>query len=248
MEASRKAPTTDSVPAYYNTIASDYDQLYTDPVSRYENAVVRSLLARLDLDGKDVLDLGCGTGLFLDLGFCPRRYLGLDVSPEMVRIARKKHPDRAFCVGDMAEPGLERYDAVLSLFGGASQVLHVPLADLLRPLRPGGIFVLMVFAEGQGERIGYRKDRACPGLPPLPVRFYSAQSLRQALLGMEQVKVIGLNACLPIHSTPSLAHFAVNALLERLAPSQAAFLIATGRRPGALCLADASLRMSSMPR
>src|SRR5579859_1489681 len=89
---------------------------------------------------KDVLDLGCGTGLFLDLGFRPRRYLGLEVSPEMVRIARKKHPGRAFCVGDMAEPGKERYDAVVSLFGGASQVLNASLTDLLRPLRPGGVF------------------------------------------------------------------------------------------------------------
>src|SRR5579864_3816622 len=111
MEASRKAPTISNVTTYYDTIAGDYDQLYTDPVSRYENAVVRSLLARLDLAHSDLLDLGCGTGLLLDMGFQPRRYLGIDVSPEMVRIARQKHPHRAFCVGDMAEPGLGRYDA-----------------------------------------------------------------------------------------------------------------------------------------
>lgn len=232
MERKSISTVAPSVSAYYDALAADYDTLYTDPVSRYENAVVRSVLHRLSLAEARVLDLGCGTGLFLDLGLCPRDYLGLDVSAGMIAIARQKHPSAAFCVGDMTAALPERYDAVVSLFGAASHLLHRPLADLLRPLRPGGHFCLMVFAAGKGDRTGWRYDRACPHLPPLPVRYYSAQGLRQALPGMEAVRVRGLNACLSLCGSPSSARWMGNALLERLRPSRAALLIATGRKPG----------------
>jgi SAM-dependent methyltransferase len=185
----------------------------------------------LDLDKAAVLDLGCGTGLFLDLGFRPREYCGVDLSLEMLRRAIEKHPGADFCLGDMADPPAGPYEVLVSLFGGASQALHVELSDLLRPLRPGGKFCLMVFADGQGDRLGWRCDRASPDMTPLRVRYYSVRGLRRALSGMEAVRIRGLNVCLPITARPTRARFAVNALLERIVPSKATLLIATGRKP-----------------
>jgi SAM-dependent methyltransferase len=233
MEPNRKNASTflKDVSAYYDALASRYDALYLDAASRYENAVVQTTLQRLEVDDTEVLDLGCGTGLFLDMGFHPRHYLGVDISEEMVHVARQKHPNWTFCVGDMASSVSERYDTVIVLFGGASQALHVSMLDLMRHLLPGGRFCLMVFADGQGDRLGWRCDRACPDVMPLRVRYYSVRGLRKALASMEAVRVRGLNVCLPITARPSRARFAVNALLERLLPSRAAFLIATGRKP-----------------
>lgn len=247
MEANRKFLPYFDIPTYYDEIAVSYDGLYTDPVSRYEDEVVRSLLHRLNVNDASVLDLGCGTGLFLDLGFRPCDYLGVDISAEMVAIAEQKHSSHAFLVGDMATPLPRRFDVVVSLFGGASQALHVSLPDLLRPLRPGGRFCLMVFADGKGDCTAWRKDRACPDLPPVAVRYYSAKGLRSALAGMEDVSVRGLNVCLPVGLSFSQSCFATNALLERIAPSRAALLIATGRKP-VVCPEDACLKMYSMPR
>lgn len=247
MEANGKHPPLLDIPTYYDTLAPDYDALYCDPASQYENGVVWEVLRRLDVTNADVLDLGCGTGLLLDLGFRPRRYVGVDVSAEMIARARKKYPEHCFTVGDMAAPVADTFDVIVSLFGGASQALHVELADLLRPLRPGGRFCLMVFAGGKGDCTDWRRDRACPDLPAIPVRYYSAKGLRSALSGMENVSIRGLNVCLPVGLSFSLYRFATNAILERVLPSRAALLIATGRKPTS-CPANAWSRMYSRPR
>jgi len=56
-------------------------------------------LLRVRADGEpfSVIDYGCGYGALVDhldaLGL-PFRYLGFDISQEMIRIARERHPDR----------------------------------------------------------------------------------------------------------------------------------------------------------
>jgi len=71
-----------------------------------------------------VLDVGCGTGdlwKWMALWFeKPFNYTGVDISPKMIKLARKKDPTLfpskipgTFKVHDMAEPLEERYDYVL---------------------------------------------------------------------------------------------------------------------------------------
>jgi SAM-dependent methyltransferase len=246
MEANGKQTSLLDIPTYYDTLAQHYDALYCDPASQYENGVVWEVLRRLDVANADVLDLGCGTGLLLDLGFRPRRYLGVDVSAEMIARARRKYPEQCFTVGDMASPTAETFDVVVSLFGGVSQALHVELSDLLHPLRPGGRFCLMVFADGKGDCKDWRKDRGSADAPALPSRYYSARGLRSALSGMEDVRIRGLNVCLPVGFSFSTSRFVLNAILERLVLSRAAYLIVTGRRP-LVCPEDALKRTSLTP-
>ena len=50
----------------YDQLAT-YDQLYTDAVSVGENSIVGSLIREYFLDGVRILDLGCGSGLALEL-------------------------------------------------------------------------------------------------------------------------------------------------------------------------------------
>ena len=51
-------------------------------------------------------DYGCGYGAFVDHlvreGFATAGYLGIDVSPEMVVEARKRHPEHRFAVGNVS--------------------------------------------------------------------------------------------------------------------------------------------------
>lgn len=51
---------------------------------------------------RSVLELGCGTGDLLK-ALEPRRGLGVDISPEMIRKASEKYPDLEFRVGDMEQ-------------------------------------------------------------------------------------------------------------------------------------------------
>ncbi|MGD9868855.1 MAG: glycosyltransferase [Hyphomicrobiales bacterium] len=52
--------------------------------------------------GARVLDLGCGTGDLL-AGLSPSQGVGIDLSPKMVEIARRKYPDLDFRVGDIED-------------------------------------------------------------------------------------------------------------------------------------------------
>jgi SAM-dependent methyltransferase len=76
-----------------------------------------------DLEGKSILDVGCGFGDFY--GFLRERiqlksYLGTDINQNMITLARRKYPEASFEVRDIAEdPFDETYDYVFTsgIFG-----------------------------------------------------------------------------------------------------------------------------------
>lgn len=96
-----------------------------------------------------VLDVGCGTGAVLALlheKYPDRRYVGLDLTPEMIEVARTKvAPGMEFVVGDAENLPFDEasFDAVLC----SNSFHHYPnpaafLAGALRVLRPGGRLIL----------------------------------------------------------------------------------------------------------
>ncbi len=69
-------------------------------------------------DGQSVLDIGCGqgdlVGLMSQQGY-KSTYTGIDLSSEMIRIAKKKYPQARFVIGDGLDFSCqERADIVLS--------------------------------------------------------------------------------------------------------------------------------------
>lgn len=108
------------------------------------------MLAELEKEPFDaVLDVGCGTGAVLALlheKYPDRRYVGLDLTPEMIEVARAKvAPGMEFVVGDAENLPFDEasFDAVLC----SNSFHHYPnpaafLAGALRVLRPGGRLIL----------------------------------------------------------------------------------------------------------
>ena len=55
-------------------------------------------------EGLSILELGCGTARLL-ARLNPFRGVGVDISPGMVEVARARHPQFEFCVGDIEDAG-----------------------------------------------------------------------------------------------------------------------------------------------
>lgn len=113
---------------------------------------LEDLAARLPTAGR-VLELGCGDGIPAARFLSPRfEYLGVDLSPVQIELARQQVPDAAFEVGDMTRLRFDEnsFDAVLALYS----IIHVPLDEqpalfdsIFRWLKPGGLFLAVLGAE-----------------------------------------------------------------------------------------------------
>jgi SAM-dependent methyltransferase len=95
-----------------------------------------------------VLDVGCGPGhVALHLASLGADVVGLDLSPEMIRVARERAPQLTFVEGDLMSPPFERgsFAAVVAMYA----LVHVPRGGLVAPLvalrgalAPGGLLLL----------------------------------------------------------------------------------------------------------
>lgn len=92
---------TDTIAAAYDREAYRFDADHLDAGSQAENRWIAEQLTWWSRGGR-VVDLACGTGLLLDLmpSVGAGRYLGIDVSKGMLRVARRKHPGYRFVQDD----------------------------------------------------------------------------------------------------------------------------------------------------
>jgi SAM-dependent methyltransferase len=129
----------DPVRLGYDALAAHYDEFTKD--LDYEPWLAETLprLEHLGLEGKRLLDVGCGTGKslvpMLERGW---RCSGCDISPAMIRIAREKIGDRAqLTVADMRHlPRLASFDLVWSLNDSINYLLDRSQLELtLRAMR-----------------------------------------------------------------------------------------------------------------
>lgn len=81
------------VEKHFDIIAKDYDYFKKRNWYYYKN--LKSLYSQLIPTGKTVLEIGCGTGDLISELQC-KKGVGLDISSQMVEIARQKHPDLEF--------------------------------------------------------------------------------------------------------------------------------------------------------
>jgi SAM-dependent methyltransferase len=134
--------------AVFGAYSKYYDLLYRDKDYASEARYIDELITRHRPGAKTLLDLGCGTGRHAAL-LAERGYTlsGVDLSEEMLTLARAANPNASFSQGDVRSVRLGRsFDVVLSLFHVMSYQttnadLRAAFATVREHLAPGGLFV-----------------------------------------------------------------------------------------------------------
>ncbi len=137
--------------SYEAACAESYNKLYHGGVATrmMDDVLVSTIsrhISRAGFEAPAVLDLGCGPGSLTDklLSIPNVKLTGVDISPAMIREARRKFPQVEFFVDDAEALSFEdnSLDAVF-----CSGVLHhfpaldMALKEIHRVLKPGGLFV-----------------------------------------------------------------------------------------------------------
>ena len=137
MDTSQTAAAYDAIADHWN--GDDFNR--ENGISQHRRAL------RFCEEEGNAIDIGCGSsGRILDLliesGFEAE---GLDISAEMIRLARLRHPDVSFHHADIVDWDMPRNYDFISAW---DSIWHVPLdkqpdviSKLLNGLSPGGVFI-----------------------------------------------------------------------------------------------------------
>ena len=163
IEKARALEGADQTQAFYRDWASSYDVDIAGELKFIGPARIAEVLANHVADKTaPVIDLGCGTGLVGEamtaLGFTGID--GLDLSPDMLEVARAKGVYREMIEADLLAPlaiPAGTYSAAVS--AGTFTTGHVDasaLPEIARIIRPGGI-VACVIADAFWHTGGFAK-------------------------------------------------------------------------------------------
>jgi len=141
-----------------STIQKDFDRiaLVSPDGAAHNDHYHNFLLRHLPSNCHDVLEIGCGTGAFArHLAGRSQHVLALDLSPEMIRIAREsseQFPNIEFQLADVRDQPLpvESFDCIASI----ATLHHLPFPEILlkmkAALKPGGVLLVLDLFEPAG--------------------------------------------------------------------------------------------------
>ena len=133
----------------YAEMAQYYDRIYS---FKDYAAETEKLLGWIETyrcsGGVRLLDVACGTGHHLEFLSKSLDAEGLDLSPELLDLARKRNPDMTFHCADMRTFDLSsKFDAITCLFSSIGYMttvedLKTAIANMARHLAQGGVLLI----------------------------------------------------------------------------------------------------------
>jgi len=136
----------------YDIVAGRYHARFADELARkaFDRAWLDAFAAQVTREFRDasVMEVGCGDGhVAAYLAARGLRVEGLDLSPEMVNVARRAHPSLTFQVGDaLALPfddaSLDAILAFYSIVNLEARDCRVAFDEFGRVSRPGALLTL----------------------------------------------------------------------------------------------------------
>lgn len=131
----------------FDDIALTYDTIFDGEFFKEENKL---LFNKLGYEHGSVLDVGCGTGIFLDYEI-PEAYVGVDISKTMLEVLKDKHDHRKMrlintTIKDLYLP--EKYNYVIALYGQGSYLSDSEMSKLVDYAKDDGKVFIMIYKEG----------------------------------------------------------------------------------------------------
>ncbi|MFX1415281.1 MAG: class I SAM-dependent DNA methyltransferase [Promethearchaeota archaeon] len=143
----------------YKIMAKYYDHMYSWKDYESETQRLHEIVQKYKTSpGKDLLDVGCGTGGHIEYLKKYYEVSGLDLSEEMLAVAKEKHKDVPFICANMTSMKLNhKYDVITSLFGSISHLTtQEELIDAIRSFsmytRQGGVIIIEPFVTRETVR------------------------------------------------------------------------------------------------
>ena len=145
----------------YKRFAAVYDAIYKFKNYAEEADALYSIAERHGVERRSLLDVACGTGehiLHLKSRFDCR---GVDLSEELLEVAKEKNPGVEFFRGDMRTFDLDKqFDVVTCLFGAIGYMtdpgeLKKACANLAKHTAPNGILIVEPWLDKENFKEGY---------------------------------------------------------------------------------------------
>jgi ubiquinone/menaquinone biosynthesis C-methylase UbiE len=168
----------------YGELAKYYDLIYSFKDYKKEAVRIKTLVSKYKKsEGKELLDVACGTGHHLNCLKDEFSCTGVDISREILGIARKNHEGIAFEVADMTTMDLgKRFDVITCLFSSIGYVkthsnLEKTIRNFANHLKKGGVVLIEPW---------FTKSAFIPGSPRMET--YDGKDIKIARLSVPRAK------------------------------------------------------------
>jgi ubiquinone/menaquinone biosynthesis C-methylase UbiE len=132
----------------YTSGAEKYDSEHQDKCHKWEALEIKRVHLK-GIKGKELLDVGCGTGIHLQYLKDDFNCTGIDFHQEMINVARKKLGNKVKLLqGDMATFNLHKqFDAIISLYSvinyaGDYRTFRKIIMNFYNHLKKGGVAII----------------------------------------------------------------------------------------------------------
>ena len=150
-----------SIKKYYNELAADYDEnRFENSYGQYLHLQERQILVQRlgQLDKNLILDLGCGTGRFLEFA-----NNGADFSEKMLEQAQSKFPNHDLRVSDISKLPfpVNSFKALYSLHVFMHlevETIRKTIHEAHRVLQSDGIFIFDIPSQARRQMINYQEE------------------------------------------------------------------------------------------
>jgi ubiquinone/menaquinone biosynthesis C-methylase UbiE len=188
---------SNEVKDYYNQLANKYDEdRFANTYGKFINQQEEKYLKKQINGNKQVLNLGCGTGRFME--YCTH---GSDIAENMIKIARTKYSNKDFSIASANDLPYEdcQFDTVICfhvLMHLDIKLCQSILMEAKRILKPGGKLIIDYPSKKRRRLFKYKAQNwhAATEFTPSEInKLFNSNNSTQHLKGV---------LSLPIHRLP----------------------------------------------